>query len=242
VATSTAEASMGGRLGAVLVAIAAAFVILGVSIVPFLTPVWIHGEQDRSGATGFVGAAADAVHWDADQIVSRLVLGGSFDITTDRLQVLLDPKEQQHMRDVRAVFDGLAILILASAAGLVVAFRRRGSAARQAFWRGVSLGARGLAVAMAVIGLLSIVAFDAAFEAFHELLFPAGSFSFDPATERLVQLFPDQFWSDTALALGVVAIILSVGVAWLASRQAARVGSTAAVSAGASTLAPRGAP
>jgi uncharacterized membrane protein len=95
---------------------------------------------------------------------------------------------------------------------------------------------------MAAIGVLSIVAFDAAFQVFHELLFPAGSFSFDPATERLVQLFPDQFWSDTALAVGVVTIVVSIGVAWLASRRAAQVGSAAPVTSGASTLAPRGAP
>jgi integral membrane protein (TIGR01906 family) len=242
VASSTAGGSMRGRLGAVLVAIAAAFVILGVSIAPFLTPVWIHGEQDRSGAPTFVGAPPDAVHWDADQIVNRLLFGGTFEITTDRLELLLDSKEQAHMEGVRGVFDGLGLLILASAVWLVIAFRRAGSGARQALWRAVSLGARGLAVAMAVIGVLSIVAFDAAFQVFHELLFPAGSFSFDPATERLVQLFPDQFWSDTALALGVVTIALSIGVAWMASRRAARVGSAAPIPSGASTLAPRGAP
>jgi integral membrane protein (TIGR01906 family) len=242
VASSTAGGSIRGRVGAVFVAIAAAFVILGVSIVPFLTPVWIHGEQDRSGAPRFVGAPPDAVHWDADQIVNRLLFGATFEITTDRLEPLLDSKEQAHMEDVRGVLDGLGLLILASAAWLVIAFRPAGSGARQALWRAVSLGARGLAVAMAAIGVLSIVAFDAAFQVFHELLFPAGSFSFDPATERLVQLFPDQFWSDTALALGVVTIVVSIGVAWLASRRAAQVGSAAPVTSGASTLAPRGAP
>ena len=44
------------------------------------------------------------------------------------------------------------------------------------------------------------------FELFHELLFAGGSYTFDPLHERLVQLFPEQFWSETAIVL-VVAIL-----------------------------------
>jgi integral membrane protein (TIGR01906 family) len=240
VASSTAGPSMAGRLGAALLAIATAFVILGVSIAPFLTPVWIRGEQARAGTSvpGYSGTAVDDA---TGSTVSALLVGGDFTFLVGGTQ-FFDDREVSHMQDVRRVFGDLAILILVSAGVLVVAFARARGGARQALWRAVGVGARGLAVAMAAIGILSVVAFDAAFQLFHELLFPAGSFSFDPATERLVQLFPDQFWSDTALALGVVAIVLSIGVAWQASRRAARVGSPNAVAAGASTLAPRGAP
>jgi integral membrane protein (TIGR01906 family) len=242
VASSTGGASMRGRLGGALVAIAAAFVILGVSIVPFLTPVWIHGEQDRAG-TYVPGYSGTAVRDATDETVSGLLVGGDFTFMIHGTG-FFDDREIAHMADVRRVLGGLGALILASVAGLLaIALVSRGDPARRAAaWRAVGRGATWLAGFMVVVGVLSVVAFDAAFQAFHELLFPAGSFSFDPATERLVQLFPDQFWSDTALALGVVAIVLSVGVAWLASRRAARVGSTAAVSAGAPTLAPRLAP
>lgn len=250
-AASTGHAGFRRPLVAALVAIAAAFVILGVSVALFLTPVWIHGEQARAGAS-INGWTPDAVTTATDGIVRDLVLGGDFRVLVapntvgpssfDQRIAVLNDREIAHMRNVRGVFERLAILVLASAAGLVVAFGRSRSGARQAFWRAVGLGARGLAFAMAVIGILAIVAFEVAFEVFHELLFPPGSFSFDPATERLVQLFPDQFWSDTALALGLVAMALSIGVAWLAGRRAARAGSVAAVSASASTLAPHGAP
>jgi integral membrane protein (TIGR01906 family) len=247
VASPTARTSIGGRLGAVLVSVAAALVILGASLLPFLTPVWIHGEQDRAGAASLFGADPETVHLYTDAIVHDLVFGGAFDVGSARLMPVLDPKEEAHMRDVRVVFDELALLVLASAVVLVIAARRsRTSAvARQGLWRAVGRGARWLAVLMAAIGVVSIVAFDAAFEVFHELLFAAGSFSFDPATEHLVQLFPDQFWSDTALALGVVALVLSIGVAWIASRRA--VGPTAeSVAApdapGAASLTPRRVP
>jgi integral membrane protein (TIGR01906 family) len=130
------------------------------------------------------------------------------------------------MQDVRGVFGGLAILIVLSLGVIVVATARSraaaaGPATRARMWQAVGRAGRWLAIAMVVVGVLSLVAFDAAFELFHELLFPAGSFSFDPRTERLVQLFPDQFWSETSLALGVVAIALGLVTWWFGARRAA---------------------
>jgi len=66
------------------------------------------------------------------------------------------------------------------------------------------------------------VAFDQLFETFHEIFFPAGSYLFDPRTDRLVQLFPFQFWDETAMAVGVVIIALALSVAFLAGRRARR--------------------
>ncbi len=73
------------------------------------------------------------------------------------------------------------------------------------------------AVALGIVGLLF---FDTAFEVFHELFFPAGSFLFDPRTDRLVQLFPETFWVETTIGVGVVVILLAVGLAWLGARRA----------------------
>ena len=50
---------------------------------------------------------------------------------------------------------------------------------------------------------------------FHELFFPAGSFLFDPGTDRLVQLFPETFWVETTIAVGAVIIGLSLLLGWL---------------------------
>jgi len=41
-----------------------------------------------------------------------------------------------------------------------------------------------------------------------------------PATERLVQLFPFTFWQETAIVLGIVAILLALLVAWVADAKA----------------------
>ena len=62
----------------------------------------------------------------------------------------------------------------------------------------------------------------AAFEIFHRLFFAAGTYDFDPRTSRLVQLFPDQFWSETTIVVAALAIVLALATAWLAARQLAR--------------------
>jgi integral membrane protein (TIGR01906 family) len=79
-----------------------------------------------------------------------------------------------------------------------------------------------LIVGTVVVGVVGLVAFDQLFETFHEVFFPAGSFLFDPATDKLVQLFPFEFWDETALVVGVVIIAAALAVAWAAARRARR--------------------
>jgi integral membrane protein (TIGR01906 family) len=238
VALAATSSTPVGRLASLVVAISTAFVILGFSILPFLTPQWIHGEQARSGAfvPGYSGADVQEA---TDETVRQLLFGADFTFMIHGAN-FFDDREASHMQDVRRVFGGLAAVVLGSAVVLLVAAVASRKADRRVhLWRALGRGARSLAVGMVAIGVVSIVAFDQAFLIFHELLFPAGSFSFDPATEHLVQLFPDQFWSDTALALGVFALVLSIAVAWISGRRATRLASRTEALAGAPTLAPR---
>jgi integral membrane protein (TIGR01906 family) len=213
---------MVSRLGGWLVAAAAAAVILGASIVPFLAPAVVRFEQDRTGVGGLTGYSPAELDTVTGALLGDLVLWrAEFDVAVDGARVLSD-SERAHMRDVRGVFSGFWILVLAGAVGLAVAFwRSRNSLdARAATWRAVGRGARVLAIAIAVAGVFALVAFDAAFELFHRLFFSAGSYTFDPARDRLVQLFPEAFWSDIAI-VGVVAIGAAILTAWLAGRRAA---------------------
>ena len=212
---------MPGRLGRFLVSASAALVILGASIVPFATPAYVRLEQDRAGAGALTGFEASELDRVTTSILGDLFLWqGDFGIGGPQLPVL-NPHERAHMRDVRGVFGGFEALVIASIAVLLIAFRRtHDTAARAATWRAVGSGARGLAIALVVAGAFAIFAFDAAFEVFHRLFFSAGSYSFDPRTDRLVQLFPEQFWSDTAIAVGGVALAVAVLTAVLAGRRA----------------------
>ena len=76
-------------------------------------------------------------------------------------------------------------------------------------WRSVRNGASVLAVAIVALGVVGLVAFDQLFETFHEIFFPPGSFLFDPRTDKLVQLFPFDFWQETALVVGGVIIVVA---------------------------------
>jgi integral membrane protein (TIGR01906 family) len=119
------------------------------------------------------------------------------------------------------VFIGLFVAAALSIVVLLAAARRRD---RAATWRAVRRGAVGLAVAVVALGVVALIAFDSLFEAFHRVLFPAGSYDFDPATERLVQLFPFQFWQETAIVVGVVIVTGCAIVAAVANPRARQVG------------------
>jgi integral membrane protein (TIGR01906 family) len=210
------------RLGAWLLACATALAILGGAIAPFLVPAYVRLEQDRVGVsslTGYSPAELDAI---AGALLGDLVLWrGDFGVTADGAPVL-NERERAHMRDVRGVFAALFGLVAVSVAGLAVAARRaRDAEARFALWRAVGAGARGLAIGIAVAGAFVILAFEAAFEVFHRLFFSSGSYIFDPRTDRLVQLFPQQFWSETATAVGLVAFVAALVTLWVAGRRTA---------------------
>lgn len=214
----------GQILGGVLIGIATAIVILALVMLPFLTPAWVGFEQDRAAAPAWTGYSEMDLKTVTASILADLVTArGDFGVTLNGTPVLSE-REQSHMRDVRGVFDAFGALALVSLGILIAAsVRARGPAARERFWTAVRRGARGLAVGIAVIGVVAILAFDAAFEVFHRLFFAAGSYDFDPRTDRIVQLFPDQFWSETTLALGLVGLVVALAVGWFASR---RLGAT----------------
>jgi integral membrane protein (TIGR01906 family) len=209
--------SLGGRAVFVLVGIATALVIIAVAIVPFLSPAWVDFEQDRSQAQAWTGYTTEELRTATNAILADLVVGPpDFDVQVAGALVL-EAREQAHMRDVRNVFMALYIAAAVSLVVLLVAAWRVRDRGR--LWGAVRRGAIGLAVGVVVLGLVALVAFDSLFSIFHELFFPAGSYTFDPLTERLVQLFPFQFWQETAIVVGIVILTIAAVVALIARRQ-----------------------
>jgi integral membrane protein (TIGR01906 family) len=217
------NATVPERVASILTSIATAVVITAVAIVPFLTPAWVSFEQGRSGAAQLTGFTPDELRTATDAILADLVIGPpDFDVVVGFFPVLTEP-ERAHMRDVRGVFGGFALLAVAAAAGLVALYlgaRRLGHAERA--WAAIRNGARGLAIGVVIAGAVAFFAFDAAFEVFHRLFFAGGSYTFDPGTDRLVQLFPFSFWSETTMAVGALIIVLSVITRTLSGRKTRR--------------------
>jgi integral membrane protein (TIGR01906 family) len=221
--------------GAWLLGASTAIVILGASIAPFLAPPVVRFEQDRTNVSVLTGLPPAELDRVTGSLLADLVLWqGDFAVRPplpprSGPQTLLNDAERSHMRDVRGVFTGFWVLVALGLLGLVIGARRSATdpLARAATWRAVAGGARALAVLIAVAGVFAVVAFDAAFELFHRLLF-SGNYNFDPATEKLVQLFPEQFWSEIAIAVGVVVIAAALVVSVVAGRRAATLASAAA--------------
>jgi integral membrane protein (TIGR01906 family) len=190
--------------------VATPFVVVAAAVLLFLNPVWVGFDQDRSDVAGLTGYTPSQVQAVTGSILSDLVFGPpTFDVAIDG-QPVLDPRARAHMADVRSVLTSLGALALIAA--LVLGSIGVASRGRRWFWQATEVGASVLAGGVVVVGLAFAVFFDQAFELFHRIFFPPGTYMFDPRTEKLVQLFPDQFWSETSLALVVAVLILSLGV------------------------------
>jgi integral membrane protein (TIGR01906 family) len=209
------------RAADVWIALATAIAIVALTIPLFLNPIWVGFEQGRAQATAWTGFSETDLRAATDSILADLVFGPpDFDIDVAGTPVL-EERERAHMRDVRGVFLGFFV-VAGILAVVAIAIAVMGRADRRvATWRSVRAGALGLVATLVVAGVVALVAFDALFEVFHRLLFAGGSYTFDPRTDRLVQLFPFQFWQETAIAVGVVAIVVALIVAAVAGRRLA---------------------
>ncbi len=214
--------SLRGFLAALVIGVATTLVILALAVLPFLNPFWVGFAQERAQAPAWTGWTLAELRIVTDGVLADLVVGPpDFDVQLDGAPVL-NAREREHMADVRDVFATFFLLAAGSAVLLVAAFAlSRGARARALLWRRLSRSGGVIAVVTVVGGALAVLFFDAAFRLFHDLFFPPGTWTFDPDTERLVQLFPYQFWVETSIAVGVVVVVLAALLAWVGRGRAA---------------------
>ena len=216
--------SLRGGLAALVTGLAATLVILALAILPFLNPVWVGVAQDRALAAEWTGFETGQLAAVTGEILADLVVGPpAFDVSLDGVPVL-NENERGHMRDVRGVFAGFFLVAVISAAVLVALFlAARGREARARFWGRLERTGIVIVVVTLVGGVAGMLLFDRAFILFHEIFFPGGNYLFDPRTDRLVQLFPQQFWVDSTIGVGVVVIALATLLAFVARRRHTRL-------------------
>ena len=218
---SAAPGRLRGRWspGSVVVGLSAILTLVGVAVGLFFNPVWVAFEQGRTHADLWTGYPPQTVRSVTDAVLAEVYVGpGSFTQSVDGVLVF-SVRERAHMADVRGVVVVFFVLVLAAAAVLVTG----GLLARGAgwYWRAVSRGAAILAVGAVVVGVAFALVFDQAFTLFHGLFFASGTWSFDPATDRLVQLFPYAFWTETSVAIAVVGLLLTTATWAFARRRSA---------------------
>lgn len=186
------------RIGAAAVTLLA---LLALTLGLFLLPPIVHLLLDLANAAENLNVAAPVAHSLSDALVRDLLVGGAFDVPLSG-EPLLSASERSHLVDVGVLFRILMIAGAISLAVLTTLFIRK----RRWFYQALHDGALLLGMGAALVGGAFALAFDATFTFAHELLFPAGNWTFNPATDRLVQLYPMNFWLLAAISFCVVLV------------------------------------
>lgn len=139
---------------------------------------------------------------------------------------LFHPKEVLHMRDVKHLLQrvyAIETLALCFVLAYVVAICLWSGAESLQALAMRALRASILTIALVVgFGVVASTGFDALFTRFHELSFGNDFWQLDPATDHLVQMFPQGFWLDaTVLIAGLTVVEAAIigGVAWMYLRR-----------------------
>jgi len=157
--------------------------------------------SDASTVLGVEPRVAEAL---SDALVGDLLTDGAFDAPLGDAP-LLSASERSHLVDVGALLRAVLVAGLGGLITLAIARTRRRTWLRVAIRDGAALIVGGALVAAAAFTL----AFDATFSFFHGLFFAAGTWTFNPATDRLVQLYPQEFWTLAALLFCLALALLS---------------------------------
>ncbi len=209
------------RLQELVLTAATMAVLIAVGVVVLVTPVTHVLLKHSSGgdALALTSAQANAV---SDATIHEILWHGHFNVVTwPDGQPFYNAGEISHLMNVRSLFWTTMMLGVVSLSAIALVFwclRRRAG-----HWRAIQLGAGLSALIVVVVGAVSSVWFDQAFTIFHEVLFPQGNFTFDPATDVIVSLYPDKFWQLMGGTLGVTILTLALLTWWFAHRKASRL-------------------
>ncbi len=210
------------RLAGILIVLCVPILLILGSVRLVMTPLFLQTEYTRPGfpqdVYGFTTqdrlnygpAAIEYMLTDADITLLR-------DLDFGRTGAFYTERELEHMVDVKkvtqAAFSVLTVALAIFAAALVI-LRRDGKALRGALMQGAIFT---LAAIVAVV-FAAVVAWDFFFTLFHQVFFSEGTWIF-LYSDTLIRLYPEQFWFDAALTIGVLtvggALVLFAGMVWL---------------------------
>ena len=194
------------------IGLASALVIVGGGGAAVPNPLWVGFEQARPNADGLTGFGLDDVHRVTNGVLADLIVGPADSFSRSVASPSSTRASASTCAMSAACSSASSRVVALGIVVLVVAARRRGD--RAWLWRSSRTGTGALAIVVRRRGACSRSSSTPLFELFHQIFFAGGSYTFDPRHERLVQLFPEQFWSETAIVLAVAILLLPSPCRW----------------------------
>ncbi len=173
---------------------------------------WYRAGFEKYGVSQTTGMSSGELAKAADQI-SRYLL-----FQRDRVDnivvnvrgqdvLLFKDREDKHMSDVRALLGGFYTLQVASGVYILLYLATTPLWRKRDYWRALGRQLRWggtLTVGLFVLfGAASLVDFDQLFLLFHEVSFSNNYWILDPTKDRLIMMFPEGFWYDSAIRLAL---------------------------------------
>lgn len=127
-------------------------------------------------------------------------------------------RELHHMRDVKIVTQwAFRIAIASGALTFIFAFTLwRNTGNHVELYRGLFNGSVLTLGIVATIIISAFISWDLFFTGFHTIFFASGTWRFE-YSDTLIRLFPEQFWFDAAITIGVITVtgaILIMFLSW----------------------------
>ena len=160
------------------------------------------------------GAAALRAYFHFDEAFATITVTNA----QGQAEPLFSERELFHLRDVKRLLSrtydaGWAALGFLVAYVLATISWRRGAVRRAIGWAALQAGVT-IGALMVALGVIALTGFDAAFRQFHLLFFTNDLWQLGSA-DRLIQLFPQDFFLETTLLIGGVVIGTAVALAAL---------------------------
>ncbi len=201
------------RVMQVVLAVCYPVVLLVLAIRLITTPLFLWVEYHRPGfPVDSFGFSTDDRMTYGSYVVDYLLnfAGPRFlgDLVKPDGRNLFAAGEVSHMADVKSVitmaFIVGAVLAVVMIIAIVYLMRRSTGGVR----RGIFAGS--IVTLMLVIGLgvLAFMGWETFFTDFHQIFFKNGTWTFY-LDDSLIRLFPEQFWTDSGLFIGVVVLLVS---------------------------------
>jgi len=131
---------------------------------------------------------------------------------------LFSAKEISHMADVRSLVQlmfKIQMITMALALTLAVVMIMLWPArvlAAATLWAGLLM-----TTVLAMVGTLAMTGFDGAWSQFHQLAFTNDLWQLNALTDHLIQMYPETFWYDVSMAVGLFLLAQAVGLTALST-------------------------